>query len=271
MKTSTDRPATTTTRPPRAMSWSDRLPSGGCVSRSGLQGGSSGAGEPTVTMARVDQFLLLSDARVAAVRVADNGEPLVDLQEQFIVVNQRTPDRAQVLARRGVAARLGHAAAQLPARWRLVIAEAYRPPDLQRRYFEDHIDFLVSRHPTWSWEELVRQASCSICPPEIAPHVTGGAVHLSVLDGGSPGHLDQLDELPAGDDRGCPFPAPLNLSSQDPRRWSALAKAMTAAGFVNYPTKWWHWSYGDRYWAFRVGAPAAPYGAVSAERPRQRP
>ncbi|ABX41733.1 hypothetical protein Cphy_1358 [Lachnoclostridium phytofermentans ISDg] len=21
-------------------------------------------------------------------------------------------------------------------------------------------------------------------------------------------------------------------------------------GFVNYPTEWWHWSYGGCYWAF---------------------
>jgi D-alanyl-D-alanine dipeptidase len=28
---------------------------------------------------------------------------------------------------------------------------------------------------------------------------------------------------------------------------------------VNYPTEWWHWSYGDRYWALMTGAPAARY------------
>jgi D-alanyl-D-alanine dipeptidase len=35
---------------------------------------------------------------------------------------------------------------------------------------------------------------------------------------------------------------------------------MEGAGFVNYPTEWWHWSYGDRYWTFVVGAPQARYG-----------
>lgn len=37
---------------------------------------------------------------------------------------------------------------------------------------------------------------------------------------------------------------------------------MTGAGFVNYPTEWWHWSHGDRYWAWSTRAPAARYGAV---------
>jgi len=35
---------------------------------------------------------------------------------------------------------------------------------------------------------------------------------------------------------------------------------MEGAGFVNYPTEWWHWSYGDRDWTFVVGAPQARYG-----------
>jgi D-alanyl-D-alanine dipeptidase len=41
-----------------------------------------------------------------------------------------------------------------------------------------------------------------------------------------------------------------------------LIDAMRAAGFVNYPTEWWHWSYGDRYWAYLLGKPAAIFGAV---------
>ena len=36
-----------------------------------------------------------------------------------------------------------------------------------------------------------------------------------------------------------------------------LGGVLTASGLVNYPTEWWHWSYGDRYWALATGAPAA--------------
>jgi D-alanyl-D-alanine dipeptidase len=39
-----------------------------------------------------------------------------------------------------------------------------------------------------------------------------------------------------------------------------LGAALTAAGLVNYPTEWWHWSFGDRYWALATGAGAALYG-----------
>jgi D-alanyl-D-alanine dipeptidase len=40
---------------------------------------------------------------------------------------------------------------------------------------------------------------------------------------------------------------------------------MTGAGFVNYPSEWWHWSYGDRYWAVVTGEPHAIYGPVEEE------
>jgi D-alanyl-D-alanine dipeptidase len=38
------------------------------------------------------------------------------------------------------------------------------------------------------------------------------------------------------------------------------ALSMDAAGFINYLQEWWHWSYGDRYWAFQTSAEATLYG-----------
>jgi hypothetical protein len=39
-----------------------------------------------------------------------------------------------------------------------------------------------------------------------------------------------------------------------------LCGVLTKVGLVNYPTERWHWSYGDRYWAYVSGTPAARYG-----------
>jgi D-alanyl-D-alanine dipeptidase len=41
-----------------------------------------------------------------------------------------------------------------------------------------------------------------------------------------------------------------------------LSSVLNEAGLINYPTEWWHWSFGDRYWALRTGRPAALYGPV---------
>jgi len=36
---------------------------------------------------------------------------------------------------------------------------------------------------------------------------------------------------------------------------------MQSQGFINYPTEWWHFSYGDRYWAYHQQASYAIYGS----------
>ena len=43
-------------------------------------------------------------------------------------------------------------------------------------------------------------------------------------------------------------------------RRELLINIMTKVGFVNYPLEWWHWSYGDRYWA-AVNKTESIYGA----------
>lgn len=37
--------------------------------------------------------------------------------------------------------------------------------------------------------------------------------------------------------------------------------AMSEAGFVNNPTEWWHYSWGDQMWAKLTGGGRAHYGA----------
>ncbi|NEE30508.1 M15 family metallopeptidase, partial [Streptomyces sp. SID7982] len=51
-----------------------------------------------------------------------------------------------------------------------------------------------------------------------------------------------------------------NIPPQAREYRAVLGAALTAAGLVNYPTEWWHWSYGDRYWAWSTGASSACYG-----------
>lgn len=42
-----------------------------------------------------------------------------------------------------------------------------------------------------------------------------------------------------------------------------LMAALTAVEMINYPSEWWHWSWGDRYWAHAVGARTARYGPAA--------
>lgn len=41
-----------------------------------------------------------------------------------------------------------------------------------------------------------------------------------------------------------------------------MNKALSSVGLINYPTEYWHWSYGDRYWAHQTHQKQAMYGSV---------
>ncbi len=41
-----------------------------------------------------------------------------------------------------------------------------------------------------------------------------------------------------------------NISTEAQKNRKILSEALSEVGFVNYEPEWWHWSIGDRYWAF---------------------
>jgi D-alanyl-D-alanine dipeptidase len=93
--------------------------------------------------------------------------------------------------------------------------------------------------------------------------VCGAAVDLTLVDGGG-AELPMGTEVnadPEDGNRACHTDAP-EIPAQARANRRLLSAALGTAGFVNYPTEWWHWSYGDRYWAFRTGRAVARYGPV---------
>ena len=212
----------------------------------------------------MDQIILMADARVAAIPVIDCGEDLVDVAgDGQVLVDARNADPAGAFTRlrRGVYDRLLKAQAQLPDGLRLLFVEGYRPPALQRRYFTGHAADLAAAHPDWTAEQVHVAASRFVSPPDIAPHSAGAAVDLTLatLDGRELDLGCPIDADPEESGGAC-YTHAGNITDQARTNRAVLGDALTAAGFVNYPTEWWHWSYGDRYWALLSGSPAAIYG-----------
>ncbi|MFT3860967.1 M15 family metallopeptidase [Micropruina sp.] len=209
--------------------------------------------------------VLISDPRVVDISVADNGEPLDDLQGlPRVRVDRRKSDHSGGwhLARRGLAQRLAAAAASLPPGLELLIVEAYRSLERQSGYWNHYCAQLHEHYPGLSPELLYDLASRWVAPPNVAPHCTGGAVDLT-LCGTDGAELDlgtALDATPEQSDGACYTDAEVAEPAATNR--AVLVRALRGAGLVNYPTEWWHWSYGERYWAFSTGAGAALYGPV---------
>src|SRR5690242_749633 len=208
----------------------------------------------------------LSDPRIAAVPVRECGEPLADVRAVApLLVDDRQADPAGAYAhlRSGVVDRLVAAQSLLPRGIRLLIIEGYRPLATQERYFRSHHEQLRRAHPEWPAATLYEQASRYISPPHVAPHVAGAAVDLTLCTG------DGV-ELPMGsavnaspeDSDGRCYTGSTDIPHRARRHRDLLRSALGAVHLVNYPSEWWHWSYGDRYWAFLSGATTARYGPV---------
>ncbi|MEV0405195.1 M15 family metallopeptidase [Actinoallomurus sp. NPDC050550] len=211
----------------------------------------------------MSEIILMSDARVAAVPVRECGESLVDVRRAPSLLTAVRPEDepAAYFVREGVLERLVKAQASLPGGVRLLLVEGYRPLSLQRRYFEGYADQLRTENPGWPDERVVTAASRFVSPPEIAPHSAGAAVDLTLADADGR-ELDLGTPIDASPEEsvGACYTAAGNIGDEARGNREILAEVLTAAGLVNYPTEWWHWSYGDRYWALAGGTAAALYG-----------
>ncbi|MEU6204962.1 M15 family metallopeptidase [Micromonospora musae] len=211
-------------------------------------------------------MILLSDPRVAAVRSEDDGDELVDLREvPELRLDSRAADPAGSYARvrRAVALRLLDAQRALPVGLRLLVIEGYRPYQAQLKIFTGYRDELRRRYPQWSPERLHVETTKFVSPVEVAPHSTGGAVDLTLCDADGI-ELDMgtvVDATPEASANAC-FTGAENIPAAARRNREILVAALVGAGMVNYPTEWWHWSYGDRYWALMTGAPHTRYGPL---------
>ncbi|MFD2419173.1 M15 family metallopeptidase [Amycolatopsis pigmentata] len=213
----------------------------------------------------MSDVVLMSDPKVAAVPVEECGESLVDVSghDCFVIDERKREDSvgAFVYLRQGVFDRLRRAQEALPQGLRLLYVEGYRPPALQRLYFDHYADRLRTEHPGWNSKELRDAASRFVSPPEIAPHSAGAAVDLTLVsvDGREIDMGTRVNATPEESDGAC-YTAADHIGSAARANRRTLIDALTSAGLVNYPTEWWHWSYGDRYWALATGAAAAHYG-----------
>jgi D-alanyl-D-alanine dipeptidase len=168
------------------------------------------------------------------------------------------------LVRASVADMLNRAIGALPSGVRLGIIEGWRPAYIQRRMWLTSWLRFKKLHPDWSDHQLKRIVNRFVAPPNAPvppPHSTGGAVDVVLLDSNGR-QLDMSSPYELYDPKGYAADVRgLDASSAENRR--VLREVMGASGLTNYPSEWWHWSYGDQGWAYRSGKePFALYGRI---------
>lgn len=223
-----------------------------------------------------EEIILLSDPRVLATPIVESGEELVDLRLQNAIKYGISPEvvnnQDYTYLRKTVYEKLLQAQQELPKGYRFCLYEGLRTLELQNALFTSYRNKIQKEHPNLSEEKLFNETTKLVAPVvnldgshNIPPHSTGGAIDIYLVDDvGKPHDMGILIANWQDDLTG-------NLSRTDSAEISAAAKdnrkimneVLLRAGFVNYPTEYWHWSYGDRYWAYHAGKSQAIYGTTS--------
>ncbi|MFM8991348.1 MAG: M15 family metallopeptidase [Alphaproteobacteria bacterium] len=155
--------------------------------------------------------------------------------------------------RADVHARLQRAAAGLPEGMALLVLDAFRTQSQQFTSWNRRFAALARLHPGMPPTELAELCRRDVADPVNKPsgHQSGAAVDVTLLRGGA--ELDMGCAYGDFSSRGtaadrvrmaCPGLSPEQVANR-----ALLARTMEAAGFVNYPDEWWHFSHGDRLWA----------------------
>ncbi len=195
------------------------------------------------------------------------GKILVDMQ---YLKGGRRGAIASAYLRKEAADRLLQALAFLPAGYTFKIFDAWRPYEVQKSLYDEYFEKLKAESPALTEEELHRRARTFVSFPDKTKrfayvHSSGGAVDLTLVDekgvdadmGTAFDDFSALSSASALEEiKGC-------NEARENRR--TLYFAMIKAGFTNYPSEWWHYDFGDIFWAAATGNPVKYPSVYTAE------
>lgn len=225
-----------------------------------------------------NSIVLIADPKVLEIPLVESGEELTNLRDQSTILIGPSPEiennTCYTFVRKSIFERLLIAQKFLPSHLRLCLYEGLRSLSLQEQLFQARWDQVRNRHSSWDDAEVYYEVIKLVSPvitldgtKNIPPHSTGAAVDVYLVDAQicHPIEMGILAKDWILDYEGILSRTDSELiSSGAMENRKILNRAMLAAGFVNYPTEYWHWSYGDKYWAFVKGEPKAFYGPVKS-------
>lgn len=223
------------------------------------------------------EIVLIADPRVLAVPVVENHDPMINLTQQKEIVYGPSPEIPNntdyTKMRKSVYDKIVAAQKLLPQGLHFCIYEAYRSLSLQKTLFENRYKKVKALYPQWSHAELFKQTTVLVSPvinldgtTNVPPHSTGGAIDIYLLDAnGTPVDMGIHPADWIEDKDGAVSATNSKIISTAAQQYrQIMSQVLQAVGFVNYPTEYWHWSYGDRYWAYQSGQDHAIYGALES-------
>lgn len=144
--------------------------------------------------------------------------------------------------------------------YNLKVVYGYRHPDIQKNYFDKRKKEIEKQRPNLSQEELLAYTHMFVAAPDVAGHIVGGAVDITIS---SPnGDLDMGTAIADYSDEEKIQTFYQNISKEQKENRMLLHDIMVQVGFAPFYGEWWHFSYGDKEWAAFYEKPGAIYTAI---------
>ena len=199
------------------------------------------------------------------------SDDLIDVCMQYPILGMDNAEN-ECFVRKEVKKLLIKAAHNLPKGYRFRMLDAWRPFALQQELYEDYSTDIIRQFCLEDKSEEERNAmirnfvSEPVFDRDLPPvHTTGGAVDITILDpdGRELEMGSGFDEFSHRTYTSFYEQSSDDEKIRDNRRF--LYSIMTDAGFTNLPSEWWHYDYGDRFWAYYMKKPAIYKGVFTRD------
>ena len=203
--------------------------------------------------------------------VTDNNEPMVELSKTHFKIEYKKPDMIalvgkRIFVRKQVAEKLELAQQELSKineDLQFLVCYGYRTREIQEAYFNLALKRTKEQNKNLSDDEQLEIAHSMSAHVNSAGHTVGGAIDLTIWDKKNQIEIDMGSQISEFGDIAYTFYPKISPAQTKNRLF--LQKLMTNQGFAPFLGEWWHFSFGDKEWAFYYKQPNAVYDIVKIE------
>lgn len=198
---------------------------------------------------------VIGSKELRKISIKDNGEKLVDTKLfcpglkfdiAFYIIKPEERIRARFV-RKSIAEMINKAIGYLPKEYTFILRCGLRSLGAQKIGYEKEMNRLKKLHPKWNIQEIEDKLDEIVAPVDLAPHCTGGAIDIFLVDKKRGGYIDIECEPGERTERAYTYSD--KISEKAKKNREVFIKALTKAGLNNFPGEIWHWSYGETDWA----------------------
>jgi len=147
--------------------------------------------------------------------------------------------------------------------YKIIVAYGFRDIKIQKKYFEEILNEVKDKFDDEI--EMYEYIHEKIAVPSVAGHPTGGAVDTAIYDVKQNKIIDFGTDILDYSTNKCYYEAD-DISEEARNNRKLLRTIMINEGFAPYDGEWWHFSYGDKEWAFYYKKEKALYNQVDSSR-----